>query len=82
MAPKATKICATCGQAGKFDYPPTPGGPEDGVWCQSRAIAEEMQQLENYESDGACIIWRIERVADDVDCPEWIPKIPPEVCGH
>jgi hypothetical protein len=59
-------ICQTCGHAVKFDYPPTPGGSDDGVLCKSPQMIHEYSDCATYDT---ILLWRVEIVADDVECP-------------
>ncbi len=69
------RICGTCGHASKFDYPPSPGEPDEGVHCQSRGLAEDCDLLDEYEEKGSALVLRVEVVdGDQGDCPYWIPK--------
>ena len=61
-------ICETCRHALKFDFPPTPGGAEDGVHCDSPAMAQE---LASFTDHGSVLLWRVEIVACDAECLYW-----------
>jgi len=79
---KGKRICETCDQAGSFDYAPTPSQKDDGVWCQCREIAQELDALDQYEKYGAVLIWRVERLDKDAECEHWTPKLPSSLFGH
>ena len=74
--------CGTCVFADCFDYPDSPGGPEDGVHCISLKHAEFMDEqtgskdyTESLTSYGFLNLWRLELVAEEeFHCPQWVSK--------
>ena len=77
--------CGTCKFALRFDYPDSPGGPEDGVHCASPVVVTEQieegwpeskaELVAQFEADGYMLLWRFELVADpDAECIGWEPK--------
>ena len=72
------KGCATCGW-GELTYPPSPGGPTDGVncsnpdhvaYCESCGMESILEEFEEY---GHVNLFTYESVSDE-DCPNWKQK--------
>ena len=70
MITLATKVCGTCKSAQEICFPPSPGGPEDGVLCTNAQFVQFgfPEELEDFEEQGSVNIWRMEVVAPGVDC--------------
>lgn len=78
------KQCGSCQHAAGFDYGPSPSGPEDGVNCTSKAMADYLDQqsgwdLSNKELQkyGHINLFRTEELGTDKDpceCDCWEAK--------
>jgi hypothetical protein len=74
--------CKDCGFALELTYPDTPGGPTDGVICSSEKVAEQMNSLEEFKSEGKLQFWRGEIISKGPDgkphfeCPHWKKQTP------
>ena len=76
------KQCGTCKFADRFDYGPSPSGPEDGVHCTSEehaACLDEQSKGNLYRQklaeQGYIDLFRLEvLMPEDYECPHWQPK--------
>jgi hypothetical protein len=72
-------VCGTCSHNLRFCYPPSPGGPQDGVDCDSVDMAKEAGLYEDFKEFGCVNLWSVESLLSEVlpngqGCEFWEAK--------
>lgn len=77
------KVCGTCGFAQGIGTTtgPSPSGPDDGVNCTCREIAEELNSLEEFLEYKSVNLFRLEVMDDEAECEHWKAIDPDKMKG-